>query len=463
MARSRPLRALGRSRLHPPVRRAPPDRLRPDDGRPEGVPAVGSRTPGHPEWRHTPGVNVTTGPLGQGVGNSVGMAIAEEMLAARYNRPGHEVVNHRTFAICSDGDMMEGVSGEASSIAGFLGLGKLCLIYDDNHITIEGSTDLAFGEDVPARYEAYGWHVQYLDDGWTLDTLRDALAQADAETDRPSFIALRTHIAWGAPHAQDTAKAHGAPLGEEEVRLTKQVYGWDPDKHFYVPDGVYEAMDQRPRGARGISRLARSASRVPRGAPRARGRVRARPARARCPRAGSRGCPTFPASARRRRARARARASTGSPATMPELVGGSADLAPLDEHADRGRRLDRPPRVLGPELPLRHPRARDGRDHERHRRARRLCASSARRSCSSPTTCVPRCGSPRCRGSRRSTSGRTTRSVSARTARRTSRSSTTPRCARSRTCASYGRATRSRRSRRGGSRSRARTGRRRSR
>jgi transketolase len=208
----------------------------------------GSRTPGHPELGHTPGVEVTTGPLGQGVGNAVGMAIAEQMLAARFNRPGHEVVNHRTFAICSDGDMMEGVSGEASSIAGYLGLGKLCLIYDDNHITIEGSTDLTFSEDVAERYEAYGWHVQRFDDSWTLDTIREALAAADAEIDRPSFICLRTHIAYGAPHAQDTAKAHGAPLGEEEIRLTKLAYGWDPDKTFYVPDGVYETMDQRPRG-----------------------------------------------------------------------------------------------------------------------------------------------------------------------------------------------------------------------
>jgi transketolase len=209
----------------------------------------GSKTPGHPEWRHTPGVNVTTGPLGQGVGNAVGMAIAERMLAARYNQPGHEIIDHRTFAICSDGDMMEGVSGEASSIAGFLGLGKLCLIYDDNKITIEGSTDLAFMEDVPARYEAYGWHVQRLGDDFTLDSIRAALAAADAETDRPSFIQIRTHIAVGAPHAVDTAKAHGAPLGEEEVRLTKQAYGWDPDKTFYVPDEVYADMDVRDRGA----------------------------------------------------------------------------------------------------------------------------------------------------------------------------------------------------------------------
>ena len=202
----------------------------------------GSRTPGHPELDRehpTPGVEITTGPLGQGVGNAVGMALAEAMLAERYNRDGNALVDHKTYAICSDGDVMEGVSGEASSFAGFLGLGKLCLIYDDNRITIEGSTGLAFGEDVGLRYEAYGFHVQRLDDGWTTDDLRAALDAADAETARPSLIVVRTHIAIGAPHAQDTPEAHGAPLGEEEVRLTKQAYGWDPDKHFYVPDDVY--------------------------------------------------------------------------------------------------------------------------------------------------------------------------------------------------------------------------------
>jgi transketolase len=208
----------------------------------------GSKTPGHPERLHTPGIEVTTGPLGQGVGNAVGLALAERMLAARYNVDAHEIVDHRTFAICSDGDLMEGVSAEASSIAGFLGLGKLCMIWDDNKITIEGSTDLAFTEDVPARYEAYGWHVQRLGDDWTLETIRAALAAAEAETERPSFIQIRTHIAFGAPHAQDTAKAHGAPLGDEEIRLTKQGYGWDPDKTFYVPDAVYDDMDARDRG-----------------------------------------------------------------------------------------------------------------------------------------------------------------------------------------------------------------------
>jgi transketolase len=200
----------------------------------------GSRTPGHPEHFLTPGIEVTTGPLGQGVGNAVGFAIAERFLADRYNRPGHELVNHRTWAFASDGDMMEGVSGEASSIAGFLRLGKLTVLYDDNHITIDGRTEITFGEDVEARYRAYGWHTQAVEDANDTEAIAAAYQAAVDEPDRPSFIRLRSHIAWGAPHAQDTAKAHGAALGEDEVRATKQVYGWDPDKHFYVPDGVYD-------------------------------------------------------------------------------------------------------------------------------------------------------------------------------------------------------------------------------
>jgi transketolase len=200
----------------------------------------GSRTPGHPEHFLTPGVEVTTGPLGQGVGNAVGFAIAERFLAHRYNRPGHEVVNHRTWAFCSDGDMMEGVSGEASSIAGFLRLGKLTFLYDDNHITIDGRTEITFGEDVEARYRAYGWHTVAVEDANDLEAIAAAYQAALDEPDRPTFIRLRSHIAWGAPHAQDTAKAHGSALGEDEVRATKQVYGWDPDKHFHVPDGVYD-------------------------------------------------------------------------------------------------------------------------------------------------------------------------------------------------------------------------------
>ncbi|HVD14389.1 MAG TPA: transketolase [Actinomycetota bacterium] len=197
----------------------------------------GSRTPGHPEHFLTPGVETTTGPLGQGVGNAVGFAIAERFLADRY---GPEVVDHRTWAFASDGDMMEGVASEASSLAGFLRLGKLTLLYDDNHITIDGPTEIAFGEDTEARYRAYGWHTVAVEDANDLEAIAAAYQAAVDETERPTFIRLRSHIAWGAPKAQDTPKAHGAALGEEEVRATKQAYGWDPDKHFYVPDGVYE-------------------------------------------------------------------------------------------------------------------------------------------------------------------------------------------------------------------------------
>jgi transketolase len=211
----------------------------------------GSRTPGHPEYGHTPGVEVTTGPLGQGVGNAVGFAIAERFLAARYNRPGHEVVDHRTWVFASDGDMMEGVSGEASSLAGFLRLGKLTVLYDDNHITIDGPTEITFNEDVVARYRAYGWHTQVVEDANDLEAIAAAFQAAVDEPDRPSFIRYRSHIAYGAPHAQDTPKAHGAALGEDEVRATKQVYGWDPDAHFLVPDGVYPLWRARvPAGKR---------------------------------------------------------------------------------------------------------------------------------------------------------------------------------------------------------------------
>ena len=225
-------------------------------------PGTPSSSADHP----IPGIEITTGPLGQGVGNAVGMALAEAMLAERYNGDGEPLVDHRTYAICSDGDVMEGVSGEASSLAGFLGLGKLCLIYDDNHITIEGSTGLAFGEDVGLRYEAYGFHVQRLDDGWTTDDLRAAFDAADAETERPSLIIVRTHIAIGAPHAQDTPEAHGAPLGEEEVRLTKQAYGWDPDKHLLrAGRGLRPLLPARARRRRPrrLGRAARGAAGAP--------------------------------------------------------------------------------------------------------------------------------------------------------------------------------------------------------
>jgi transketolase len=210
----------------------------------------GSRTPGHPERGHTPGIEVTTGPLGQGVGNAVGMAMAERFLAERFNRPGHEIVDHHVYAICGDGDMMEGISQEAASIAGHFALGKLIVCYDDNHITIDGTTAISFdGENHPARLEADGWHVQRLADSEDLGALEFALAAAREETERPSFIAIRSHIAYPAPNAVDTAKAHGAPLGEPEVRATKEVMGFDPDRTFWVDQEVYEHMSRVAAGA----------------------------------------------------------------------------------------------------------------------------------------------------------------------------------------------------------------------
>ena len=197
----------------------------------------GSKTPGHPEYGLTPGVEVTTGPLGSGVSNAVGMAIAERMLAARFNRPGHTIVDHRTYAYVSDGDLMEGIASEASSLAGTLGLGKLTFLYDDNEISIEGSTDLAFQENVGERFGAYGWHVQHVD-GHDLDALDAALCAAQGVEDRPSIIVAATEIAHGSPNKAGTAAAHGAALGEDEVRLTKEVFGWPVEPAFHVPEEV---------------------------------------------------------------------------------------------------------------------------------------------------------------------------------------------------------------------------------
>lgn len=201
----------------------------------------GSKTPGHPEHGHTAGVETTTGPLGQGVGNAAGFALAAKLKAARFGEPYEPI---RVFTICSDGDVMEGVSGEASSLAGHLGLSNLIVVYDDNKITIEGETDLAFSEDVGKRYEAYGWFVQRID-GHDHTQIKNALDRAVAEKDRPSFIVARTHIANGAPNAHDTAESHGAPLGKDEVAATKKNLGWDPEKTFFVPEEVYALFKER--------------------------------------------------------------------------------------------------------------------------------------------------------------------------------------------------------------------------
>ena len=201
----------------------------------------GSKTPGHPEHTHTPGVETTTGPLGQGVGNAIGFALAAKLKAARFGGAFDAI---RTFAICSDGDVMEGVSAEASSFAGHVGLSNLVVIYDDNHITIEGETNLAFSEDVGKRYEAYGWFVQHVD-GHDHAQIRSALDKAVAQKEKPSFIVARTHIANGAPNARDTAEAHGAPLGKDEIALVKKAMGWDPAKTFVVPEEVYALFRER--------------------------------------------------------------------------------------------------------------------------------------------------------------------------------------------------------------------------
>jgi transketolase len=211
---------------------------------------LGSRCPGHPEHGHTSGVETTTGPLGQGIGNSVGMAIASRWLATHYNRPGFELFDFNVYALCSDGDLMEGVGGEAASIAGHLKLSNLCWIYDDNHITIEGRTPLSFSEDVATRFAGYGWNVVRLADANDLDGLRSALQTFHATTDRPTLIIVRSIIGFGSPHKADSHEAHGAALGEEEVRLTKAVYGWPENEKFLVPSEV-PALFREGLGARG--------------------------------------------------------------------------------------------------------------------------------------------------------------------------------------------------------------------
>jgi transketolase len=199
-----------------------------------------SHTPGHPEYDPDRGVETTTGPLGQGFGNAVGLALAERLLAARFNRPGFEIVDHFTYVLASDGDLMEGVSHEVASLAGFLGLGKLVVLYDDNHITIDGPTELSYADDVPGRFAAYNWHIQSVD-GHDLEALDAALNAARAELSRPSLIACRTHIGYGSPR-QDTAKVHGSPLGEEDLKKTKAAFGWPEDARFSVPAEVSERM-----------------------------------------------------------------------------------------------------------------------------------------------------------------------------------------------------------------------------
>jgi transketolase len=288
----------------------------------------GSRCPGHPERGLTPGVEVSTGPLGQGFANAVGMAIAERMLAARFNRPGHEVVDHLTFGICSDGDLMEGISAEAASLAGNLHLGKLTFLYDDNHISIEGSTDLAFCEQVGKRFEAYGWHVLAVADANDLGEVAGALAAARAEGGRPSLVIVKSVIGFGAPTKEGTAAAHGSPLGPEEIRAAKERLGWRYPEPFTVPDAALSvfrtALDHgRARHTEWEERFAGYAGEHTDLAAEFR-----RVIEGRLPEGWANALPVFEAGAGMATRSASGATLNAIAPALPELVGGSADLAP---------------------------------------------------------------------------------------------------------------------------------------
>ena len=282
----------------------------------------GTRTPGHSEHGVTPGVEATTGPLGQGVGNAVGMAIAEAELAALFG----EIVDHYTYFLASDGDLMEGISHEACSLAGHLKLGKLIGFYDDNRITIDGATDLAFSDDTAKRFEAYGWHVQRIADGNDLAALDGAIAAAQRATDRPSLIIVRTHIAWGSPHKQDTAEAHGAPLGADEVKLTKQNLGWPSLEPFHVPEEALEHWRRaKDRGARLEGEWRKKWDAYRKARPELATELERRLA-GRLPDGWDSALPAFgPKDAQATRA-ASGKVLNAIAARIPELIGGSADL-----------------------------------------------------------------------------------------------------------------------------------------
>jgi transketolase len=288
-----------------------------------------SRAPGHPERGHTPGVEITTGPLGQGLANAVGMAMAEAQLAARYNRAGFEVIDHATYALVSDGDLMEGVGAEAASLAGHLRLGKLTCLYDDNRITLAAGTDIAFSEDRARRFEAYGWHTAAVADGNDLEAIDAALRAARAETARPSLILVRSHIGYGSPHKQDTFEAHGSPLGADEVRLTKQKLGWPTEPLFLIPEPARahfrEALD---RGARDQAAWNDRVAAYERAFPDAAHELR-RSLRGELPRGWDADIPCFPADAKGIATRvASGKVMNAIAPRLPALTGGSADLNP---------------------------------------------------------------------------------------------------------------------------------------
>ncbi len=297
----------------------------------------GSKTPGHPEVEVVPGAEMTTGPLGQGCATSVGMALAETHLAARFNRPGHPIFDHRTWVLCSDGDLMEGVSAEAASLAGHLRLGKLVWIWDDNGITIEGSTDLTFTEDVPARFRAYGWRVLESGDGNDLEALAATLGEAAASDGRPTLVRVRTHIAWGSPNKQDSAAAHGAPLGADEVRATKRFYGWPEDEPFRIPpevrdrcrEAVIRGAELRADWRRGVDAWSAAEPELAREWQRRQGRG--------LPDDWTASLPAFGADGSKIATRAASGKVLNAIApVLTALVGGSADLAPSNKSLIEG-------------------------------------------------------------------------------------------------------------------------------
>jgi transketolase len=288
----------------------------------------GSRTPGHPEYHVTPGVEATTGPLGQGIANAVGMAIAERHLGARFNRPGHTIVDHRTYVLCSDGDLMEGVAAEAVSLAGHLGLGRLIGLYDDNLVSLAGKTALSFSEDVPRRFEGYGWHTLVVPDGNDLEAIDKAIHEAQAETERPSLIAVRSVIGYGAPKKQGTHEAHGEPLGEEELRGAKQALGWPLEPVFHLPDAaVARFREAIGRGAAWQAEWATRLEAYRTAHPDLAAEWRARAARELTP-GWDAALPTFPPETPVATRDASGAVLAAVSPRLPALIGGDADLAP---------------------------------------------------------------------------------------------------------------------------------------
>jgi transketolase len=310
----------------------------------------GSRTPGHPERGHTPGVEVTTGPLGQGLGNAVGLAIAEAQLAARYNRDGHAIVDHRTWALVSDGDLMEGVANESISLAGHLQLGKLNLLYDDNYVTLAAGTDITYSEDRGRHFESCGWHVQHVGDGNDVEAIGAALQAARDETARPSIVIVRTHIGYGSPE-QDSYKAHGSPLGEEDVRKTKQALGWPVEPPFLVPDDALarmrEAVDTGARAEADWNDRFRAYATAHRDL----AAELERSLHGGLPDGWDADIPVFPADAKGLATRdASGKVMNAVAARLPQLTGGSADLDPSTKTALKGQGDFNPPPGAGDDL-----------------------------------------------------------------------------------------------------------------